>query len=539
MPDILLVQPPIRDFYLTAKRTVPYGLACIASALMEADFSVSILDGLATAKSKIIDLPETLTYLEPYYGKEDRTPFALFHHYRHYGYSFEHLARQAQMSGAFLVGISSLFTPYIDVALETAAAIKRTCPYTRIVLGGHHAGALPETVMAHPAVDFVLRGDGEVTMPALAKALRNGDRLETVPGIVFRRTDNSLHVSPPEHIRSPDDLHLPAAGLINQKYYRRQNGGSTVIVACRGCPLGCSYCSLRHSHYTKRPVASIIREMEIAVEEMGDRFIDFEDENLTLDPRWFDRLLTEIIGRFESYALELRAMNGLYPPALTNQQIPQMKKAGFRSLNLSLATTGLSQLERFQRPDVRNDFERVLLQAAQNDMQAVGYIIVGAPGQHARQSVSDLLYLAGQRILAGVSVFYPAPGSPDFDRCRKLGILPDSCDRMRSSALPLSHTTSRTESATLMRLGRILNFMKNLIDNGRPIPSPAAFEAGVALDPADRISTGSQLLRWFLHDGEIRGITSDGQIYSHRCDQRLTGQFIEGIQKIEVKGTVH
>ena len=34
MVDILLIQPPIRDFYLTAKRTIPYGLASIASALI-------------------------------------------------------------------------------------------------------------------------------------------------------------------------------------------------------------------------------------------------------------------------------------------------------------------------------------------------------------------------------------------------------------------------------------------------------------------------------------------------------------------------
>ena len=46
MPDILLIQPPIRDFYLTAKRTIPYGLACIAAALIKSGFSVEILDAL-------------------------------------------------------------------------------------------------------------------------------------------------------------------------------------------------------------------------------------------------------------------------------------------------------------------------------------------------------------------------------------------------------------------------------------------------------------------------------------------------------------
>ncbi len=40
MPDVLLVQPPIRDFYLTAKRTIPYGLASIAAAVAARGFSV-------------------------------------------------------------------------------------------------------------------------------------------------------------------------------------------------------------------------------------------------------------------------------------------------------------------------------------------------------------------------------------------------------------------------------------------------------------------------------------------------------------------
>ncbi len=79
-------------------------------------------------------------------------------------------------------------------------------------------------------------------------------------------------------------------------------------------------------------------------------------------------------------------------------------------------------------------------------------------------AVEDLLYLASLRTLAGVSVFYPSPGSVDYDLCGRLGILPEHLSLMRSSTLPLSHTTSRIESVTLMRLGRLLNFMKSLID---------------------------------------------------------------------------
>ncbi len=86
MFDILLIQPPIRDFYLTAKRTIPYGLACIAAPLMREGYSVEILDCLATGKSKKVELPPEMAYLSDFYSGPDISPFSLFHDYRHFGF---------------------------------------------------------------------------------------------------------------------------------------------------------------------------------------------------------------------------------------------------------------------------------------------------------------------------------------------------------------------------------------------------------------------------------------------------------------------
>ena len=113
---------------------------------------------------------------------------------------------------------------------------------------------------------------------------------------------------------------------------------------------------------------------------------------------------------------------------------------------------------------MQSAFENALDLAEHCGLSAVGYIIVAAPFQNPMDSVEDLLYLASLRTLAGVSVFYPSPGSVDYDLCSQLGILPEHLSLMRSSALPVSHTTSRIESVTLMRLGRLLNFMKALTD---------------------------------------------------------------------------
>jgi len=535
MVDILLIQPPIADFYHTAKRTVPYGLASIAAAVAEKGFSVSILDAMATGKSRDAALPSELDRLGPYYGRADHSPFSLFHQFRQYGYSLQHIGREIKKSGAFLVGIASLFTAYSDMALAVARTAKASLPDCTVVLGGHHPTALPEAVMAEPAVDLVLRGEGEASLPALATVLQAGGEAGDVPGIVLRRPDGGLQISEPALCSDPDRLPVPAFNLIRRKFYQRWGRDCLVIAATRGCPLACSYCATgRHSWmgFRKRSVAAVLREIRTAACGRQVGFIDFEDENLTMGRRWFLELMGGIREIFGETLPELRAMNGLFPPSLNAEVIRAMAKSGFKTLNLSLGSSDPGQLKRFNRPDVRTDFDRALALSGEEGLSAVGYIIVGAPDQDPMQSVDDLLFLGRRRVLAGVSVFYPAPGSADYARCRDLGLLPESFAGMRATALPIHQRTSRTDAATLLRLGRILNFMKRMRENGIRIPRPAAL--GPRVDPdLDRQQVGLQLLAAFLLDGGIRGVEADGRVYDHRVSADLCRRFLDGLASVK------
>jgi radical SAM superfamily enzyme YgiQ (UPF0313 family) len=393
--------------------------------------------------------------------------------------------------------------------------------------------------MACEAVDFILRGEGEVSMPQLAKAIKTGDSIKSIPGIVYRRADGTLRVSPPTTMVDPDRYPLPAMHLLKHDFYKREKSACTVITASRGCPMKCSYCCIGSGSvvtYRRRSVNRIVAEIEHAVAQFNVGFIDFEDENLSLEKKWFLTLLRELKTRIKRPGLELRAMNGLFPPSLDDEIVYAMRQAGFKILNLSLGSTCRPQLKKFCRPDVRDAFEKALGLAEKYGLKAVGYVIAGAPDQRAADSVADLLYLASHRVLAGVSIFYPAPGSSDFDLCKEFGILPDGFSLMRSSTLPLSHTTTRIESVTLMRLGRILNFTKSLVDQGLNIPKPLPFCKDAILNNMDRTETGQQLLRWFLHDGIIRGVTQSGEIYEHKTSRKLTQMFIEALKSIRIKG---
>ena len=286
----------------------------IAACLEQDGFSVELLDALAIAKSKVIDVPPEMAYLEPFYGREDRSPFALFHHYRHFGYAFQHIGKIAHESNPFLVGISSLFTPYADMAFQTADIIKKTLPGCWVVMGGHHPTELPREALASRAVDFIIRGEGEQSLPLLAKALQKGIDPEEIPGVCFRRSDGTLKITAPTVMNHLDEFPLPSTNLMKTSYYQRGERAGYTIMASRGCPFNCSYCAMGRSPigvYRQRSVNRIIAEMDHAVHAHNCGFFDFEDETLSHDKRWFTALLKAIIHAFKDTDLELRAMNGL------------------------------------------------------------------------------------------------------------------------------------------------------------------------------------------------------------------------------------
>ncbi|MCP4023915.1 MAG: radical SAM protein [Desulfobacteraceae bacterium] len=540
MSNIVLIQPPIRDFYLTQKRTIPYGLASIAGTLRRQGFDVDLFDALASKKAKKIPLPRAFSQVVPFYAKTDLSLFSLFHQYKHFGYSFEHIGKFVKDKHPFLVGISSLFTPYCNQALKTAEMVKKFYPDCKIVLGGHHPTLFAETVLQHPAVDFVLQGEGECSMPLLAKALKNKMPLEDIPGIALKRADGSLFLSEPAWMEDLNDYGNPAMDLINTKFYQRNNKGTICVVASRGCPMKCSYCSVsassNHGPFRQRQVKSIIDEIQSQLKFNDIGFIDFEDENLSLNKKWFLSLLQEIQTLFAGKKLELRAMNGLYPPAIDEEIVLAMKKTGFKTLNLSLGSTAKAQLSRFRRHDVKDDYEKAVFLARKYGLQTVSYIIAAACGQEAQTTIDDLLYLAEKPTLAGLSIFYPAPGSLDFALCKEKNLLPDHFSLMRSSAFPISDQTTRIEAITLMRLSRILNFMKHLKDTGCDLPEAQPCSQDSIHSQNDRQAVSIKLLAWFLFDGVIRGVEKNGVIYEHIIDLRLSRSFIEQLDFSCIKG---
>ncbi len=498
---LLLLQPPVQDYYDTEVRLQPIGLGYLKAAVRShlPDVEVVVKDFHAGGGRRTVRVPDRLRYLRDYYPVRDLSPFSLFSAYYHFGASFEEVASSVAREKPDLVGISSLFSTYHEQAILCAREIKKRID-VRVLMGGSHPTALPEAVLRDPDVDFIIRGEGERPLVALIEALRHGHDLRTVPNLGFKH-DGECMLNDIEENYSVEDLPVPDMSDLNPRFYALHRRPVAAVVSSRGCPYHCDFCSVRATFgkaYRRRSNRSILDEIMRRYAD-GYRVFDFEDDNLTFDRARTEQLLEDIIRRFPAGSLELFAMNGLCYFGLDPALVRLMKAAGFRQLNLSLVSANPDVCAVHRRPCEVGVFEEVVEEAFRLGLRVIGYQILGLPGESLDSMAQTLALLARLPLLVGASVFYLAPGSALWEKEPGRS---DQLESARLTALPgHSDLISRDGLYTLLITARIINFLKSL-----PLghePGELSLENALERATDDRSRLGARLLRTLLAEGRL------------------------------------
>lgn len=466
---ILLIQPPVQDFYQTSIRTQPIGLAYLASSLKSHGYETNILD-CQIGNKKPIPIPPELSYLRGFYPFDDRGPFKLYTGYYHFGMGWKEVEEKIKDSKADVFGISSSFTPYHGEALGIARIIKEWDPKKVVVMGGAHVSCDPVSALQNPYVDYAVLGEGEVRFPSLLEKIeKKGKRsIKDIDGIGYWE-NGEIKIKPLQtYIRNLDSLPFPERERLDLERYRIKKKRSTMIITSRGCPHGCAYCSaplVMGSSFRTRSPNAILQEMVECRRRYGIENFDIEDDNFTFDQERAKKLMSLVIENFGEEKLHLSAMNGVSFASLDEELLKLMKRSGFKTINLSLVSVNPFTKKKMRRPEGMIGFDMILKETERVGLHVIAYVILGMPGQTIEEMVGTLIYLMGKRVLIGPSVYYPTPGTPLFERCRQEGILPSLFSQWRSSAFPIeTKEFNRLDLLTLFRLARLVNFIKGKMD---------------------------------------------------------------------------
>ncbi|MBF0458056.1 MAG: radical SAM protein [Nitrospirae bacterium] len=169
----------------------------------------------------------------------------------------------------------STITSTVHYAYAIADRLKRLGAV--VVIGGAHTTFMPDEAMGH--ADFVVRGEGDIALPALVDYLETGAPvIESIGNLTYRNTAGVIIHNPQgEFIKDLDTLPLPDFGLV----HKWKNSNILPVATSRGCAFNCRFCLVSPMFgrkYRFRSVESVMGELRTRV-KVSQSPIFFVDDN--------------------------------------------------------------------------------------------------------------------------------------------------------------------------------------------------------------------------------------------------------------------
>jgi len=198
-----------------------------------------------------------------------------------------------------VLGITCMSGDYL-IARYLTQRIKKIAPDCSVIMGGSHASALPKESLVD-SIDFILAGQAENTLVELIRLLERGratrDRLRKIKGICFKDGDE-IYLNPE---RDEVDLSkAPAPSRTSMIFAERIKPNAYAhVMATRGCPFSCSFCSAHTVHGNNiryRRVESVISEIKELVCDLGSDFVQFQDSIFNVDQDWVQEFCKAVVA---------------------------------------------------------------------------------------------------------------------------------------------------------------------------------------------------------------------------------------------------
>lgn len=262
-----------------------------------------------------------------------------------------------------------------------------------IVLGGPAISILGGAALRHVDADYAVRGEGEVTFPALLEALAAGRDPSGIPGVCVRG-DMTLADNLPARLPA-----FGASGMqdwIDWTPYQR-HGGTFTIQTKRGCPMPCTYCAypgIEGRRFRRRRAGDVVDEIEAVQRMLAPRAFEFVDSTFNLPETHALGICEEIIRR--GLKANFTTM-GINPRTTSAELFTLMKRAGFNSMMITPEAGNDSMLRNLDKGFDMRDVLRTARVARASGLHSTWFFMLGGPGE-TRATVHETLRFVEQKL---------------------------------------------------------------------------------------------------------------------------------------------
>jgi len=399
----------------TMKPAPPLGLAFIASSLKAAGHNVRIIDTVAEAP-------------DVYYSFKDDIVFN--------GLSNEDTCSLIPKDTE-VIGFSVMFSGNWLHNRALIDFIGEQFPDAVLIAGGEHITACPEFCIEQTQyLQACVLGEGEDTVVDLVNAISENRSLSEVDGLCYRDENNRpVKNARRKRIMEVNSIPRPAWELFPIEKYRDNSiiygvdrgHISLPLMATRGCPYSCTFCSspqMWGTKYIMRTVQDVVDEMKSFYFQFGARNFDFYDLTAIIRKEWIVDFCKELVSRnLEGLTWQIPA--GTRSEAIDSEVAEWLYKSGCVNITYAPESGSLEVLKTIKKKVNLNDMLRSIKHSRQSGMNIKINFIIGFPNETHKRIWESILFLikaskAGVNDMAP-STFSPYPGSALFEQLRKKG----------------------------------------------------------------------------------------------------------------------
>lgn len=312
------------------------------------------------------------------------------------GHTHEQIQQEIELFKPDIVGVTAITAMEPDARVVCQSA-KRVSRDIVTVIGNVHAHFMwREMLTEEPALDVVVRSEGEETFADLVRCVAANDSLDKVDGIAFRKDGVPVANRPRKFAVSIDAL-IPAWDLLDWPIYHyrpRTHGRLAIVNSSRGCRQRCSFCSQQkfwERSWRGRDPNVFVAELEMLRDKFDVRTAMLSDETPTVDSHRWQEILSLLIER--DVGVELLLETRVADILRDEETLPRYRQAGISHIYIGVEATSQTTLDLYKKDLKVADSKRAIDLINEHAMVSETSFVVGTPDDTA-ESIKATIELA-------------------------------------------------------------------------------------------------------------------------------------------------
>ena len=271
--------------------------------------------------------------------------------------------------------------------------------------------------------DFVIQGEGEITLKELLDALENETGTSDIKGLIFKK-DNDIIKNPKRTVlRDLDVLPLPAWDLIDIEAYRAiwasgNNEFTLNIATTRGCPFKCNWCAkpIYGNRYNSHSPQYITKHIKYLSETYGVNRFWMCDDIFGLKPNWVQNFNTELKKEELSISYYIQSRVDLL---LKEDTIDALAESGLEEVWVGAESGSQKILDAMDKDTTVEQIYKATRLLKEKAVRVAFFIQFGYLNEtkaDIKKTVDMIKTLVPDNL--GVSVSYPLPGTKFYDKVK-------------------------------------------------------------------------------------------------------------------------